>query len=100
VTPGAWQVCDSRLAVGTEGHLLGFVQERHGDFEVTQLADEFRWCAFPSMRAAIAYIVATNDEVMDARSRGTLGWILGASATTRSMALSFSPGAGGVSGRV
>jgi len=41
VSPGAWQVRDSRRTPGREGNLLGFVQERQGNFEVMQLADQF-----------------------------------------------------------
>ncbi|MEJ1231272.1 MAG: hypothetical protein WDM88_12525 [Galbitalea sp.] len=89
VSPGAWQVRDTRRLPGQEGHLLGFVQQRHGSFEVMQLADDFRWATFPSMESAVAHVVNTNDEVVEARRWGELDWVLNASKTARPFAPSL-----------
>jgi len=91
VSPGAWQVRDSRRTPGREGNLLGFVQERQGNFEVMQLADQFRWSMFPTMELAVDHIANTNAAVIAARHLGDLAWVLSASETTRSLALAFSP---------
>lgn len=76
VSPGAWQVRDTRERPGVEGHLLGFIQERHGVFELMQLADQFRWSSFVNIKLAIDFVVETNATVVQARHTGDLGWVL------------------------
>lgn len=53
VPPGAWQVCDARVAARGAGRFLAFVEERDGRFEVMQLADKFVWSTFATMPSAL-----------------------------------------------
>lgn len=44
-------------------------------FEVMQVADDFIWSVFPSMREALTHIVATSHAVLAARRSGNLAWV-------------------------
>jgi hypothetical protein len=72
--PGSWRVCDGRIPTG-DGRFLGFIDERDGTFEVMQLAADFVWSTFPSMRAALDHIVATSPAVPSGRPNGELAWL-------------------------
>jgi len=74
VGSGSWRVCDSRIATGHE-RFLGFVDQKDDGFEVMQLADCFVWSVFPTMRAALRHIVATNPAVPSERPAEHLGWL-------------------------
>jgi hypothetical protein len=74
-TPGSWRVCDGRIPTG-DGRFLGFIDERDGAFEVMQFADDFVWSTFPTMRAALDYIVATSTAVQLGRPNGELAGLL------------------------
>jgi hypothetical protein len=75
VLAGSWRVCDARVAANTPGHVLAFVDERKGVFQVMQLADIFVWSTFSTMHLALAHVVDTHAAVVAARSTGELAWL-------------------------
>jgi hypothetical protein len=75
VFPGAWRDCDARVARSGAGRFLAFVEELDGRFEVMQLADEFMWSSFATMRSALTHVVDTHPTVLAARPTGDPGWI-------------------------
>lgn len=69
--PSSWRVCDGRIARG-HGRFLAFVERTADTFEVMQIADDFVWTSFSTMRAALDHVVETNVVLVSERSAGKL----------------------------
>jgi hypothetical protein len=74
VAPGCWRVYDGPALSGHDP-ILAFIQQRDETFEVMQVAGDFVWTIFPTMRDALTHIVATSEAVLRARSAGELSWL-------------------------
>ena len=72
--PSSWRVCDGRIARG-QGRFLAFVDRKAETFEVMQIADDFVWASFPTMRAALDHVVETYSAHLSERSAGQLEWL-------------------------
>lgn len=72
--PSSWRVCDGRIARG-QGRFLAFVEQKVDTFEVMQIADDFLWTSFPTMRAALDHVVDSNGALATERSSGKLAWL-------------------------
>jgi len=72
--PSSWRVCDGRIARG-QGRFLAFVDRKGEAFEVMQVADDFVWASFPTMRAALDHVVETYNAYLSERSAGQLDWL-------------------------
>lgn len=72
--PLAWRVCDSRIARGHR-RFLAFVEQKVDTFEVMQIADDFLWTSFPTMRAALDHVVDSNGALATERSAGKIAWL-------------------------
>jgi len=72
--PSSWRVCDGRISSG-DGRYLAFIERRNDVFELMQVADDFVWTGFPTMKAALAYVVETHDSLREARSSGIHSWV-------------------------
>ena len=72
--PSSWRVCDGRIARG-QGRFLAFVDRKGDTFEVMQIADDFVWASFPTMRAALDHVVETYSARLSERSAGEVDWL-------------------------
>ena len=75
VAAHGWRVCDARRHEDDPHRLLGFVEERSGEFEVMQLGGGFHWSTFATMRDALAYLTRTSAAMSEDRMAGELSWI-------------------------
>jgi hypothetical protein len=76
VTEWAWQVCDSRCTPHSPGYLLGFIEHVGDGVELMQLGDKFIWTRFPSVRDALAHLVATAAATATDKNAGDLAWVI------------------------
>jgi hypothetical protein len=76
VTEWAWQVCDSRCAPHSPGYLLGFIEHVGDGVELMQVGNKFIWTQFPSVRAALAHVVATAGSTEMDKAAGSLAWVI------------------------
>ncbi|MFM9921325.1 hypothetical protein [Lacisediminihabitans sp. H27-G8] len=75
VSPHSWRVCDSRVPEGTPGRMVAFVDERAGQYEVMQIADNFVWTTFETMDSAIQHVSASQAKIDHVRADGNLSWV-------------------------
>ncbi|MEO7148204.1 MAG: hypothetical protein ABIW81_07020 [Terrimesophilobacter sp.] len=54
-----WRVSDRRYSEHDACSLLGFIEEKDGTFELTQLEHGFQWFYFSSLAEAIAHFTQT-----------------------------------------
>lgn len=72
--PSSWRVCDGRIARG-QGRFLAFIDRKGDTFEVMQIANDFVWASFPTMRAALDHVVETYSARLSEGSAGQLDWL-------------------------
>jgi len=73
LSPTSWRVYDSRLPKDDIRRLLGFIEEKPDNFEVTQLDRGFAWFSFETLVDAIDHF--THERPVESLRRShVLSW--------------------------
>ena len=67
-----WRVSDRRYPEHDASSLLGFIEEKHDTFELTQLEHGFQWFYFSSLADAVAHF--TQPTPHDGHAEQELSW--------------------------